>query len=174
MTGTRRNVSISERATLSVAGGSKVREVSISAAVRRRRTGGLPSQLEPDLARSGVADSTATRPFLGTLRPGPVMPELPRNERLPIFASSMCSQPPPSSYDATIVSSARKAPSPIVVNRGSTSAVEISVPSPTFAPRMRNHVGVSRLAYSGNRYVRAASRRRSVIQTCQPTRDRTG
>jgi hypothetical protein len=50
-----------------------------------------------------------------------------------------------------MVSSARKAPSSTTVNFGVSSAVEISVPRPTFAPSNRNHVGVSRLAYTGNR-----------------------
>ena len=45
-----------------------------------------------------------------------------------------------------MVSSARKAPSCTSVNFGVNSAVEISVPRPTFAPRMRSHDGVSRLA----------------------------
>ena len=47
--------------------------------------------------RRGAADSTATRPRLGTLRPGAAIPELPTNARLPIFTRSMRSQPPPSS-----------------------------------------------------------------------------
>ena len=50
-----------------------------------------------------------------------------------------------------MVSSARKAPSSTTVNFGVSSAVEISVLRPTFAPSIRNHTGVSRLAYSGNR-----------------------
>ncbi len=66
-------------------------------AVRRSRTGGLPSQEVPDLALAGVADRTATSEFLGTLRPAAVMPELPRKDRLPILAGAIFIQPPPSS-----------------------------------------------------------------------------
>ena len=51
----------------------------------------------PALARAGVADSTATRPRLGTTRPGAVIPELPRKARLPTWARSIRSQPRPSS-----------------------------------------------------------------------------
>ena len=43
------------------------------------------------------ADSTATSPSSGTRRPGWVMPELPRNARLPIVALATWIQPPPSS-----------------------------------------------------------------------------
>ena len=50
-----------------------------------------------------------------------------------------------------MVSSARNAPSSTTVNRGISSAVEISVPLPILAPSRRSHHGVSRLAYSGNR-----------------------
>ena len=50
-----------------------------------------------------------------------------------------------------MVSSARNAPSSMTVNFGVISAVEISVFRPTFAPRMRNHKGVSIPAYSGKR-----------------------
>ena len=66
-------------------------------AVRRSRTGGLPSHEVPDFAFAGVAESTATREFLGTLRPAAVMPELPRKERLPILAGAIRIQPPSSS-----------------------------------------------------------------------------
>ena len=45
-----------------------------------------------------------------------------------------------------MVSSARKAPSSTTVNFGVSSAVEISVPLPIFAPSSRSHHGVSRLA----------------------------
>ena len=42
---------------------------SDATAVRRSLTGGLPSQDVPDLALLGVAESTATSEFFGTLRP---------------------------------------------------------------------------------------------------------
>ena len=73
-----------------------------------------------------------------------------------------------------MVSSARNAPSPTVVILGSSSTVEASTPRPISAPSSRSHTGVSRLAYSGNSSVRAASSSRSVAQTCQPSRLRTG
>src|SRR5689334_13361464 len=97
MTGTSRHNSHKARATLSLAGGWKVRVWSASTAVRRNRTGGLPNQEVPDLALAGVADNTATREFFGTLRPAAVMPELPRKERFPILAGAIFIQPPPSS-----------------------------------------------------------------------------
>src|SRR5438874_13526634 len=94
MTGTRRHSSQSARLVLRASGGLKVRLRSALTAVRRSLTGGLPSQDVPDFALAGVADSTATSEFLGTLRPAAVMPELPRNERLPIFAGAIFIQPP--------------------------------------------------------------------------------
>ncbi len=97
ITGISRHVSTNARATFSRSGGSKVRDASDSVAALRNRTGGLPSHDDPDLALLGAADSTATSPFLGTRRPGPAMPELPRNARLPTLAGSMRIQPPPSS-----------------------------------------------------------------------------
>ena len=48
--------------------GAKVRLSSPPAALRRSSTGGLPSHDVPALARSGAAESTATRLFLGTTR----------------------------------------------------------------------------------------------------------
>ncbi len=50
-----------------------------------------------------------------------------------------------------MVSSARNALSSTTVNFGVSRAVEISVPRPIFAPSTRSHIGVRRLAYSGNR-----------------------
>lgn len=97
MTGTSRHSSHNARASLSLNGGLKVRLWSASTAVRRNLTGGLPSHDVPDFALAGVADNTATREFLGTLRPAAVMPELPRKERFPILAGAIFIQPPPSS-----------------------------------------------------------------------------
>src|SRR5689334_14802643 len=97
MTGIRRESSQSALAILSLGAGRKVRVWSASTAVRRSLTGGLPSHEVPDFALAGVAESTATREFLGTLRPAAVIPELPRNERLPILAGAIFIQPPPSS-----------------------------------------------------------------------------
>ena len=74
-----------------------MRVSSEAMAVRRSRTGGLPSQDVPDFAFAGVAESTATREFLGTFRPAAVIPELPRKERFPTFAGAIRIQPPPSS-----------------------------------------------------------------------------
>src|SRR5439155_1301752 len=62
ITGINRQVSTIPRNTLSLNGGSKVRAASEPPAVRRKRTGGLPSHDEPALAFSGAADRTATRP----------------------------------------------------------------------------------------------------------------
>ncbi len=97
ITGTKRHSSHRVLATLSRSGGWKVRVSSDAMAVRRSLTGGLPSQDVPDLALLGVAESTATREFFGTLRPAAVIPELPRKERLPILAGAIRIQPPPSS-----------------------------------------------------------------------------
>ncbi len=97
----------------------------------------------PFFAFAGVADSTPTRPRLGTDRPGAVIPELPRNARSPTFASPRRTQPPPSSYGAIRVSSARKAPSPTVVRLGSASTVDTSEPRPTRIPSARSHSGVT-------------------------------
>ena len=72
------------------------------------------------------------------------------------------------------MSSARNAPSPTVVILGSASTVDASTSRPTSAPSSRSHAGVNRLAYSGNRPVRAMSISRSVVQTCQPVRLCTG
>ena len=60
--------------------------------------------------RRGAADSTATSACFGTVRPGAAIPELPTNAPLPTRTCSTRSQPPPSSYPPTRVSSARKAP----------------------------------------------------------------
>ena len=97
ITGTIRQSSTSARATRSRVGGANVRASSDSPATRRSLTGGDPSQLVPARASSGVADSTATRPRLGTARPGAIIPELPRNARLPTLLRSTRSQPCPSS-----------------------------------------------------------------------------
>ena len=61
------------------------------------RSGGEPHQLVLALAFFGVEDSTATREFFGSLRPGLVMPELPTKLRLPTRVSPVSIQPPPSS-----------------------------------------------------------------------------
>ena len=61
------------------------------------RSGGEPHQLAPDLVFFGVEDSTATSEFFDSLRPGPVIPELPTKERLPTLVSPVSIQPPPSS-----------------------------------------------------------------------------
>jgi hypothetical protein len=84
--GTTRQVSTSERRIFSRTDGWNVRNVSAAVGLRRNRTGGLPSHDDPALALCGVADSTATSPSSGTLRPGWVIPELPRNARLPMVA----------------------------------------------------------------------------------------
>ena len=85
-TGTNRKVSTVARNALRRADGWKVRSTSAAVGLRRSRTGGLPSHDEPALALYGVADRTATNASSGTRRPGWVMPELPRNARLPIVA----------------------------------------------------------------------------------------
>ncbi len=72
-----------------------------------------------------------------------------------------------------MVSSARNAPSPMVVIFGTRSTVDISTFLPTEAPSSLSQVGVKRLAYNGKRSSRARSRTRSVAQTCHPTRLRT-
>ena len=97
ITGTIRQSSTSARATRRRVGGSNVRESSLSPATRRSLTGGEPSQDVPARAPSGVADRTATSPRLGTARPGAIIPELPRNARLPTLLRSTRSQPRPSS-----------------------------------------------------------------------------
>ncbi len=74
-----------------------MRDASPESAALGSFIGGMPSHELPALARFGVADSTPTSPRLGTVRPGAVIPELPRNARLPIRASAIRSQPPPSS-----------------------------------------------------------------------------
>ncbi len=140
---TRRRSSQHPRATLSRRGGRKVRSSSNSVVARRRRTGGDPSHEDPRLAFFGTADSTATSASRGTERPAPVMPELPRNARRPTLERPMRTKPPPSSYVATIVSSARNAPEAICVSEGMRSTVEISVSRPTRAPSTRNHSGVT-------------------------------
>ncbi len=104
----------------------------------------------PFFAFFGVADSTPTRPPSGTLRPGAVIPEFPRKARRPISARPIRTQPPPSSYGAVSVSSARKAPSPTVVRLGSASTVDTSAPRPIRMPSSRSHTGVASPAYSGN------------------------
>jgi hypothetical protein len=83
---------------------------------------------------------------LGTDRPGAAIPELPRKACLPMRAGATRSHPWLSSYVATMVSSARNAPSSTVVIAGSASTVEASTPRPTFAPSSRSHTGVKRLA----------------------------
>ena len=96
-TGISRQVSTPARISFSFSGGSNVRSASAAVGLRRNRTGGLPSHDEPALALCGVADSTATSPSSGTLRPGWVIPEFPRNARLPMVAFATWIQPPPSS-----------------------------------------------------------------------------
>src|SRR5215207_912729 len=96
--GTNRHNSTAARANFSRSGGLNVLLWSPSIAWRRSFTGGLPSQEVPAFDFLGAADSTATRPFFGTERPGAVIPELPRKARLPTFAPATCNQPPPSSY----------------------------------------------------------------------------
>ena len=68
-----------------------MRLLSPSPATRRSLVGGLPSHDVPAFAlvRRGAAESTATRPRLGTLRPGAAMPELPTNACLPILTRSI-------------------------------------------------------------------------------------
>ena len=82
-------------------------------------------------------------------RPGAVIPELPRNARRPISARPIRSQPPPSSYGAISVSSARNAPSPTVVRLGSASTVDTSAPPADLhaeqpQPHRRDQPGVQR------------------------------
>ena len=95
--GITRQVSTVPRASFSEADGWKVRSTSAAVGLRRNRIGGLPSHDDPRLALRGVAESTATRPSSGTRRPGWVIPELPRNARLPMVAGPTWIQPPPSS-----------------------------------------------------------------------------
>ena len=83
ITGSNRHVSTTARIAFNLSGGWYVVAASASAGRRRNRIGGLPNHDEPRLAFGGVADSTATSPSSGTGRPGCVMPELPRNARLP-------------------------------------------------------------------------------------------
>ena len=128
----------------------------------------------PFFAFSGADDSTATSPRLGSLRPAAVIPELPRKARLPIVDCSTRIHPEPSSYEPTIVSSARNAPSPTVVSEGMSSTVDASTSLPIFAPSSRSHGGVSIDAYSGYSQVRAASMSRSVAHACHATRECTG
>ncbi len=97
ISGMSRQVSTMARRTFSRSDGWNVRSTSAAVGLRRNRTGGLPSHDDPALALCGAADSTATSPSSGTLRPGCVIPELPRNARLPIVAFATCIQPPPSS-----------------------------------------------------------------------------
>jgi hypothetical protein len=126
--------------------GLKVRPSSASpAAVRRSRTGGLPIHDDPLRALCGAADSTATSPFLGTDRPGAAMPELPRNARRPTLARATRIQPPPSSYGATIVSSARNAPSDASIIDGIPTTVDASTCLPIRAPSSRSQPGVKTL-----------------------------
>src|SRR5690606_27526420 len=96
-TGTSLHVSTIARATFNPREGAKVRRGSADSVARRSRTGGEPTHDEPASALDGAAESTATRPFLGTRRPGAVIPELPRKARLPTLAGPTRSQPPPSS-----------------------------------------------------------------------------
>ncbi len=58
---------------------------------------GCPATTSPPWPCAASRDSTATSPSSGTRRPGWVMPELPRNARLPIVALATWIQPPPSS-----------------------------------------------------------------------------
>ncbi len=169
-----RSSSQQPRATLSLRGGRNVRSSSNVVVARRSRTGGVPSHDEPRLAFFGTAESTATRASRGTDRPAPVIPEFPRNARRPTFDRPIVTRPPPSSYVATIVSSARNAPDAICVSAGMSRTVEISVFRPTRAPSSRSHSGVTSEAYTGKSSVRAASSTRSVVHTCQPIRLRTG
>ena len=138
--------------------------------------GGLPIHDMPALAlvRRGAADSTATRLRFGTFRPGAAMPELPRNACLPIFTSSIRSQPPPSSYPPRSVSSARNAPSLTEVSFGISSTVDASTSEPISAPSARSHRGVTVLAYTGYSQDRDSSRSRSVDQACHARRPWTG
>ena len=92
-----RQVSTNERRTFSRRDGWKVRSTSAAVGWRRNRTGGLPNQDDPAFALCGVADSTATSPSSGTRRPGWVIPEFPKNARLPTVALATWIQPPPSS-----------------------------------------------------------------------------
>ena len=96
-TGTNRHSSTAARAHRRRGAGSNVRRSSPVTARRRSFTGGLPSHDVPAFDFLGAADSTATRPFLGTLRPPAAIPELPRNARFPTLARATRSQPPPSS-----------------------------------------------------------------------------
>ena len=97
ISGSNRQVSTAPRIALSAGDGWNVRSTSAAVGLRRNRIGGLPSHDEPRLALCGVALSTATSPSSGTRRPGWVIPELPRNARLPMVAVATWIQPPPSS-----------------------------------------------------------------------------
>ena len=123
-----------------------------------------------------TARPTARRPGrrAGRGGRGPPSRSCPGTHARPMRTGPMRSHPPCSSYDATIVSSARNAPSSILVIEGIRSTVDASTSRPTCAPSSRSHVGVERLEYSGKRIVRAESSRRSVVQACQPMRLRTG
>ena len=173
ITGTNRHSSTQPAGHLSRSGGGKVRARSPPAASRRSRTGGLPSHDVPALDFFGAADSTATRPLFGTERPGAAMPELPRKARLPTFAGRCASSRRP----------ARRT-RPWCRRRGTrrrrswSSGQQqhgrgLDVLADLRAER-RSHHGVNRLAYSGKSSVRAESSSRSVAQTCQPIRLRTG
>ncbi len=146
-TATMRVSSKQARATRSPHGGAYVRCWSMSSTVRRRWVGGLPSHDVPFFAsaRRGAADSTATNPRLGTLRPGAVIPEFPTNACLPIRTGSIRIHPPPSSYMPSIVSSARNAPSRTVVIDGRSNTVDASTSGPMRAPSALSQTGVNRL-----------------------------
>ena len=98
------------------------------AASRRSCTGGLPEprRARPCALRRGAAESTATSACLGTLRPGAVIPELPRKARLPTLAA-LDPQPAAAELvaaDQRVVGEER--PSPTVVIRGISSTVDAS------------------------------------------------
>ena len=103
---------------VAAAAGAWVREVvtDLGVTMKLHRRAAQPGRSGLRRPRRGAADSTATSAFLGTLRPGAAIPELPTKAPLPTRTRSTRSQPPPSSYPPTSVSSARNAPSPTLTS----------------------------------------------------------
>ena len=134
------------RAATSRRGGSNVRAASRGSATRGSCIGGRPIHEVSGSACAGALDSTATREWSGTARPGLTMPELPTNDRSPTDARPRCIQPPPTSYGASWVSSARKLPSAACMSFGMPVTVDASTRLPTVAPSRRSQNGVRRPA----------------------------
>ena len=93
------------------------------------------------MPRCGAADSTATRAFLGTLRPGAAIPELPTNARLP---TSHVLDPQPAAAelvaaDQGVVGEEGAVADP--TSGGISSTVEASTSEPTSAPSARSQAG---------------------------------